>query len=60
MKVIAAIVTLCVSLPLYLYLLYKILVHIDAPELMWFLFYAYVPVVFVSSLLYRLYEESKK
>lgn len=60
MKMIGVLLSVCVSLPLYFYLLYKILVHIDATELMWFLFYAYIPVNVVSSLLYRLYDDEVK
>lgn len=60
MKIFMAVLTLCFSFPLYAYLLYKILAHIDASELMWFLFYAYVPTSFLSSLLWRLYDEGSE
>ena len=36
-----------VSLPIWFYLLYQILVRVQATELMFFLFWVYVPVSFI-------------
>jgi len=44
MKAILAILATFVSLPIWLYLLYQILESVGANELMWFLYWVYVPV----------------
>ena len=51
MKVIIAILAAFVSLPIWLYLLYQILEAVNASELMWFLYWIYVPVSFLVSAL---------
>ena len=43
LKIVAAICALFITLPIWFFLLYQILVRIDASELMFFLFWAYVP-----------------
>jgi hypothetical protein len=43
MKTIAGMVALFVTLPIWLYLLYKVLEYVHASELMWFLYWAYIP-----------------
>jgi len=49
MKAVAGLVALFVVMPLWYWLMYQILVRVDASELMWFLFWVYVPVsLFVS------------
>jgi hypothetical protein len=40
----AAILQICISQPIWYYLLYQILVRVQASDLMFFLFWAYVPV----------------
>jgi len=40
-----------------LFLTYKILVHIIATELMWFVFWTYVPVVFLVAIIIKLVED---
>lgn len=51
MKVIQALLATLVSMPIWFYLLYQILVRVDASELMMFLFWVYVPVsIFVGML----------
>lgn len=42
---------LIVTIPIWMVLLYKILVMIDATELMWFLYWIYLPSVVFTSLL---------
>jgi len=44
MKTIAALLFLCVNLPIWLYLMYGMLVRTHASELEMFLFYVYIPV----------------
>jgi len=47
MKVIGILLGIFVSLPIWLWLLYKILVLVGATELMWFLYWVYLPVTFL-------------
>jgi len=49
MKALLAILATFVSLPIWLYLLYQILESVNASELMWFLYWAYVPVTLIVS-----------
>lgn len=44
MKHIYGIGSLFITLPIWFYLLYKILESVHASELMWFLYYIYLPV----------------
>jgi hypothetical protein len=37
--------------PIWYYLLYKMLVAVQATELMWFLYYIYVPVAIVGGII---------
>lgn len=49
LKVIAAICAFLITTPIWFFLLYKILVLVNASELMFFLFWIYVPLtVFVG------------
>lgn len=43
MKWITTIIAIFITLPIWFYLLYKILEMIQATELMWFLFWVYIP-----------------
>lgn len=43
-KAVAAILALFVALPIWFYLLYRILELVQATELMWFLYWVYLPV----------------
>ena len=45
---------ICVSLPIWFYLIYQILELVNATELMWFLFWVYVPVTFGLSAVTKL------
>jgi hypothetical protein len=42
-QVLSAILGLLVCLPIWFYLLYQVMVRVNASELMWFLFWIYVP-----------------
>ena len=51
MKAIPVIFGLMISTPIWFYLLYQILVRVNASELMFFLFWIYVPAgIFVAIL----------
>ena len=55
LKILNGLLAVFVALPIWFYILYQILVAINASELTWFLYWAYVPVSafigFVSKLL---------
>jgi len=55
-KLFGSIVGLCVTLPIWFYLLYKVLVAVDATELMWFLYWVYVPAHFLVQILAKVVE----
>lgn len=55
-KLIGALIILCLVMPIWFYLLYSILTAIDAGELQWFLFYIYVPFSLFASIMIRLAE----
>lgn len=52
-KIIGGLFTLLVSMPIWFYLLYSILNEINANELMWFLFWVYIPVTIVAGVIGR-------
>jgi hypothetical protein len=53
MRVIAAILTAGFVMPIWYYLLYQILTRVGATELMWFLFWVYVPANFAAQVLFK-------
>jgi len=53
--IIVAISTTLVQAPIYIYLMVQVLKRIQATELMWFLFWIYVPISIITSLLVKLF-----
>ncbi len=47
-KLVSFILSVVIALPIWFYLMYQILVRVQASELMWFLFWVYVPVTILS------------
>lgn len=41
------ILTICISMPMWYWLLYQILKHVGASETMWLVYYIYIPFGFV-------------
>lgn len=60
LKGIGAVLSILVSLPITIYLQYKILTMVGATELMWFLFWANVPTVIIIQVLIKFATEEKK
>ena len=60
MTVISALLTLCLSLPIWYYLIYKILTLVQATELMWFLYWIYLPFGLFAAVLAKLVDVLKK
>jgi hypothetical protein len=49
MKTASKIIAICLTLPIWYYIMYYILTQINASELVWFLYWVYVPFgVFVN------------
>lgn len=57
MKFAAGLIALFVTLPIWYYLLYKILQTINASELMWFLFWIYLPASVLLTTIVKLSEK---
>lgn len=58
-KTIGTVLAVCVTMPIWYYLLYSILRLVGATELMWFLFWVYLPVNLLTHVLSRLAEPGK-
>ena len=58
MKIITSLISLGVTLPIWYYLLYQILVRVQATELMMFLFWIYLPVSLLTHILIKI-EDTK-
>lgn len=56
-KAIAGLLSIFVTTPIWFYILYKVLDKIGASELVWFLFWIYVPVNLLCALLIRAFED---
>lgn len=56
-KVIALLLYLFVSAPIWYYLIYKVLTAINATELMWFLFWVYAPVTILASVITKVSQD---
>jgi len=56
LKAFVAVGVLFISLPLWFYLLYKVLQAVNATDLMWFLFWVYVPFTIVLGIMQKLIE----
>ena len=56
MKAVWGIVSLFIVLPIWFYLLHEILELVAATDLMWFLYWAYVPVALLMGIIGKLLE----
>jgi hypothetical protein len=59
LRIVAVIIGTFVTLPITLWLQYQILARVQASELMWFLYWVNLPVVFLASLLLKLVEKAE-
>jgi hypothetical protein len=57
-KIITVVIFLVVTGPIWFYLLYKILQAVKATELMWFLYWIYLPSVIVGGIIAKLSEDN--
>jgi len=56
LKITAGLLAVFVTVPIWYYLIYKILVMINATELMFFLFWVYLPVGIFCNILIKISE----
>ena len=57
LKLFAGIVAIFLTMPIWFYLLYKILEAVNASELMWFLYWLYLPASIILNLIIKVTEE---
>ena len=60
MKYIPGLLVIFIAWPISFYLWYNMLKLVGASELMWFLFWAYVPAVLLASIIGVIAQEQKK
>lgn len=53
-KIISTLLGLFLSMPIWFYLLYKILEAVHASELMWFLYWVYVPLTLMVTAIIKI------
>ena len=56
LKLIFSILYVLIVMPIWFYLLYQILVRVGASELMWFLFWIYLPIAILVMILGKIIE----
>lgn len=54
MKVISALVSIFMTLPIWFYLLHEVLTAVSASDLSWFLYWVYVPASLFAGILARI------
>lgn len=57
MKAAAGLLGIFVTMPIWFYLLYKVLQGVSATDLMWFLYWVYVPFTIIVQIALKLAEE---
>lgn len=55
MKVITSLVVVFITLPIWFYTLFWVLTKLNTPDLIWFLFWVYVPFSLFSFFLFLLF-----
>jgi NhaP-type Na+/H+ or K+/H+ antiporter len=58
--IVAIIIALFIEMPIWVYLIYWILSQLNPDRLVWFLFWAYVPVVITTSILGKIIAGEKR
>lgn len=59
-EVIAGLVTIFITAPIWYFLQYRVLQMVGATDLMWFLFWVYVPVGIFASIVFKLASLARK
>lgn len=58
-KIVLTLLWAFIVAPIWYYLLYKILVSVEATELMMFLFWVYVPVAFICAVVSKITDDAE-
>lgn len=59
MKVAIFIIRVCIMLPIFMWLMYQVFRRVEATELMWFLYWTYIPLAIVSGVVAAAIENDK-
>jgi len=57
-KLMSILVTVCIQMPIWFFILYSILKKTNQDRLVWFLFWAYLPITMLSHLLVKIIEKN--
>ena len=57
MKTAIGLISIFITLPIWFWLIYQILVRVDASELMWFLYWVYVPASLLMHVLVKMFSQ---
>jgi hypothetical protein len=60
LKIFTGVVGMCITLPIWFYLIYSILCAIHPDRLVWFLFWVYVPLTFLVAFMQKIIDASEK
>lgn len=60
MRIISTLLGLLIVAPIWYWLLYQVLTRVQASELMWFLYWVYVPVAVFAGLLLKIVDGAEK
>jgi len=60
LKGVVAVLSLCVLLPIWYYLMYQVLVRVSASDVMWLLYWIYLPVGIITSIMTKIVETADK
>lgn len=59
MKTLAAILTTCVTMPIWYYIVYTLLCAAHVDRLVWFLFWIYIPIGMFAQIVYMVLAHKK-
>ena len=59
LKIIGGALAIFITMPIWFFLLYRVLVAVNATELMWFLYWIYLPASLILNVIARVTEGSK-
>jgi hypothetical protein len=59
LKIVSGMLAIFIVMPIWYFLLYRILAAVNATELMWFLFWVYVPVALFVQIMAKIIENKR-
>jgi hypothetical protein len=60
MKIVSGLIALFVTMPIWFFLLFRVLEAVNANELMWFLYWVYLPASLFVSVINKIIDEEIK